>query len=220
MHFVLYSTGWGWRSGRRRAKGLWLFTSSHQDHWKHWWKWASLLKYASFCSDLICSPDCAVLNLQGDKGEAGAAGRDVSWTTSPLCFHLLVFVVCFHPSSRLFHPALPVLILLSVAPLYSTLATSLPVFSPLVPWPLKRFFIGAFLLWRWLCHLILAHIWINSLLTSSYMHALTSNDQASTLRGEPLLRGTKCQSAVFMCKFILIISGTSVEGWQQPPALI
>lgn len=174
-------------------------TSSYQDHWKCRWKWASLLKYSSFCSDLICSPDCAVFNLQGDKGEAGAAGRDVSSTSSPLYFYLRVFVVCFHPSSRLFHPALPVLILLSVTPLYSTSASSLPVFSALIPCPLKRFYISAFLLWRWLCHLILAHIWINSLLTSSYMHTLASNDQASTLMGEPLLREAPNVSVLFSC---------------------
>lgn len=63
---------------------------------------------------------------------------------------------------------------------------------------------------------------------SSYLHSLDGSDRArlragvvvggQLLRG--IQRGTKCQSAVFMCKFILIISGTSVEGWQQPPALI
>lgn len=39
----------------------------------------------------LCEPDCAVFNLQGDKGEAGAAGRDVSSTKSPLHYSLLLF---------------------------------------------------------------------------------------------------------------------------------
>lgn len=47
-------------------------------------------------STFPCKPDSAVLNQQGDKGEAGAAGRDVSWTKSPF-YYLLVFSVCFHP---------------------------------------------------------------------------------------------------------------------------
>lgn len=33
-------------------------------------------------SVFLCEPDSSVFNLQGDKGEAGAAGRDVSFAES------------------------------------------------------------------------------------------------------------------------------------------
>lgn len=51
-----------------------------------------LIKIVLMWSTFLCKPDSAVLNQQGDKGEAGAAGRDVSLTKSPF-YYLLVFSV-------------------------------------------------------------------------------------------------------------------------------
>lgn len=51
-----------------------------------------LIKIVLMWSTFLCKPDSAVLNQQGDKGEAGAAGRDVSLTKSPFYYHLVFSV--------------------------------------------------------------------------------------------------------------------------------
>lgn len=81
-------------------------------------------------------PDTAVFNLQGDKGEPGAAGRDVSFARSPLHHYssnAFLLSLCFHTLSTVSqpafsHPLLPLLILPSMSLLYYTLS---PFLSPL-----------------------------------------------------------------------------------------
>lgn len=92
--FCPFSKGWGRPPGRRRAKGLWVSSGSLI---KCCWRNAP---------SLTCASVCAVSRLQGDKGEAGAAGRDVSHTNSSSGTYLWslsvsLFVFTFNPGSFL-----------------------------------------------------------------------------------------------------------------------
>lgn len=53
-----------------------------------------VLVCAYVCVCVFREPDSAVFNLQGDKGEAGASGRDVSVAKSVFYSYLFVSV-CF-----------------------------------------------------------------------------------------------------------------------------